>query len=314
MFCQVFSLIMILITGAAGKTGKAILRALSEKGEPVKASLFHAEQIHEIKALGAKEVALGDLRDANFIKRALQGVHSVYHICPNVHPDEAAIGYAMIDAAAAAGITHFVYHSVLHPQVEAMPHHWKKMRVEESLFASGLPFTILQPAVYMQNVLSNWENIDRTGVYAVPYAVESRLSMVDLEDVAQVAVIVLRDIFTKERQPSHDGATYELVGTPGMSQSEVADILSQHMGHPVIARSVPIDTWKNEARNSGLGEYQVNTLVKMFAYYENFGFTGDSHVLSWLLNRPPTRFDAVVKRAVESRLHLVQRSAGGRNI
>lgn len=297
---------MILITGAAGKTGKAILRTLSEKGALVKAAVFHPEQIEEVEALGAKEAVLGNMREANFIKRALQGVNSVYHICPNVHPDEVTIGRDMIDAAAAAGISHFVYHSVLHPQIEAMPHHWKKMRVEERLFESGLPFTIFQPAAYMQNILANWEKIYQTGLYTVPYAVESRISMVDLEDIAQAAAIVLMDVSSKERQPLPNGATYELVGTPGMSQVEVAATLSRHMGRPVSAKSVSVKAWKREARNSGLGDYQVNTLVKMFAYYEKYGFWGDSHVLSWILDRPPTSFEAFVKRAVESRVQFAQ--------
>ena len=176
---------MILITGAAGKTGKAILRRLSEKGKRVKALVFRPEQIQEVEALGASEVVVGDICEASFVCKAIQGVDSVYHICPNVHLDETMIGQIMIDASTTAGIGHFIYHSVLHPQIEAMPHHWKKMRVEERLFESGLPFTILQPAVYMQNILSNWKNIVEKGKYTVPYAVESRISMVDLEDVSQ---------------------------------------------------------------------------------------------------------------------------------
>jgi hypothetical protein len=44
----------------------------------------------------------------------------------------------------------------------------------------------------------------------------------------------------------------------------------------------------------------------MFDYYEKYGLSGDSHVLSWLLNRPATSFDAFVKRAVEDNLRFVQ--------
>lgn len=293
---------MILITGAAGKTGKAVLRVLADKGQPIKALVFRSEQIPEVEGLGAKDVLVGDMRDAGILKKAIQGVNSIYHICPNVHPDEVTIGQKIIDLAAAAGISHFVYHSVLHPQIEAMPHHWKKMRVEERLFESGLPYTILQPAVYMQNILTNLKNIIQTGKYAIPYAVESRISMVDLEDVALAAARVLMEDFAKENHSLHDGATYELTGTQAMTQTEVALILSQQLGHTVIAESLPMDAWEHRARTSGMGDYQVQTLVKMFDYYEKYGLSGDSHVLSWLLNRPATRFDAFVKRAVEQDL------------
>jgi uncharacterized protein YbjT (DUF2867 family) len=296
---------MILITGAAGKTGKAVLRMLTKEGQLVRALVFRSEQIPEVETLGAKDVLVGDMRDVALLKQAMKGVHSVYHICPNINADEITIGEKIIEAAAAAGVTHFVYHSVLHPQVEAMPHHWKKMRVEERLFASGLPYTILQPTVYMQNLLANWESITKTGKYSVPYAVESRISMVDLEDVAKAAAIVLLEASSAEH-PAHQGATYELAGTPAMSQTEVAEILSQHLGCPVIAEQEPIDVWEQRARASSMGDYQVDTLIKMFRYYESYGFAGDSHVLSWLLNCPASSLGAFITRAVAARLASAQ--------
>ena len=297
---------MILITGAAGKTGKAVLRALTKRGQLVKALVFRSEQVREVERLGVKDILMGDMRNQDILEKALQGVDSVYHICPNVHPDEITIGQAIIDAAAANGITHFVYHSVLHPQIEAMPHHWNKMRVEERLFESGLSYTILQPAVYMQNILVNWETIIETGRYTIPYAVETRISMVDLEDIALAATIVLMDGNRDQSRPLHHAATYELVGKPAMPQTEVAVILSQQLGRPVTVESLPVDTWEQRARASGMGDYQVDTLVKMFTYYEKYGFSGDSHVLGWILNRPATSFEAFVKRTAQNRLHFVQ--------
>ena len=81
-----------------------------------------------------------------------------------------------------------------------MTHHWNKLRVEETLFESGLSYTILQPASYMQNVLGGWQAIVEHGVYAAPYSVETRMSMVDLEDIAEATAVVLTE-------PGHLGAT-----------------------------------------------------------------------------------------------------------
>ena len=231
----------ILITGAAGKTGKAVLRALTKDGQPVKALVFRSAQIQEVEELGAKDILAGDMRDPDLLKKALKGVDVVYHICPNVNAHEITIGEKIIAVAAAAGISHFAYHSVLHPQVEAMPHHWKKMRVEERLFKSGLPYTILQPAAYMQNLLANWDTVYKTGKYIVPYAVESRISMVDLEDVALAAALVLQEASPKKDHPSHHGATYELVGTAAMAQTEVAEVLARQLGREVPIKFVLLD-------------------------------------------------------------------------
>ena len=281
---------MILVTGAAGKTGRAVIRALIAKGEAVRALVHRPEQIRSVEALGAQQVVVGDMSLQATMDQAAQGVRAVYHICPNVSPDEVAIGQVAIVAARSAGVKHFVYHSVLHPQVEAMPHHWQKLRVEEQLFESGLCYTILQPAAYMQNVLAHWDQIMEQGVYPVPYAVETRLGMVDLEDVAEAAAVVLTE-------PGHAGAVYELAGAEVLSQTEVATILSQQLGRPVRAEAVSLETWERRARESGLGDYQVETLVKMFRYYECYGFWGNPRVLSWLLGRPPTTFAAFIERA-----------------
>ena len=122
---------MILVTGAAGKTGQALTRALVERGERVRAFVRSDEQAVSLKALGAAEVLVGDIRAADDYRQAAQGTRVVYHICPNMSPDELAIGRVSIEAAQLGGVRRFVYHSVLHPQSEAMPHHWAKLRVEE---------------------------------------------------------------------------------------------------------------------------------------------------------------------------------------
>ena len=280
----------ILVTGASGKTGRAVIRALIAKGASVRA-LAHRPDPVQAQDLGAHEIVVGDMLDQAAMKRATSGARAVYHICSNMNPDEVAIGQVVIAAARSAGIEHLVYHSVLHPQTEAMPHHWKKLRVEEKLFESGLTYTILQPAAYMQNVLAYWSQIMEQGVYPVPYAAEARLSMVDLEDVAEVAALVLTG-------PGHNGAIYELAGPEALSQVEVAAILSRQLGRRVQAQTVPLDDWERKARASGMNNYALEALLQMFRYYDGFGLCGNSSVLNWLLHRPATTFSAFIKRTM----------------
>lgn len=285
---------MILVTGAAGKTGRAVIRAVAAKGEAIRALVHRPEQTAPVQAAGAREVVVGDMCDPESIDCAARGVEAVYFICPNVNIDEAALGRAAIAAARSARVSHFVYHSVLHPQVEAMPHHWQKLRVEEQLFESGLLYTILQPAAYMQNVLAHWGTIVTQGVYPAPYAAETRLSMVDLNDVAEAAAAVLTEA-------GHEGATYELAGAEALTQTEVAAGLSRGLGRPVRVEVVPLETWAQRARAAGLGDYAVDTLVKMFGYYERYGFRGNPRVLEWLLRRPSTTFAAFVERTISGK-------------
>ena len=282
----------ILITGAAGKTGRAIIRTLQGRGVMVRALVRRPDQGHAVQELGASEVVLGDMRGTSAWQRACAGVRALYHICPNVSPDEVTIGQAAIAAAQAAGVERFVYHSVLHPQVEAMPHHWLKLRVEELLFASGLAYTILQPAAYMQNVLAQWERITTQGVYPIPYPAGTRLGLVDLADVAEAAALVLTEA-------GHAGAIYELAGPEALTQTEVAAILALQLSRPVRVEVIPLTAWEANARAAGLGEYQIATLLAMFRDYEQHGFWGNPNVLRWLLGRPATTFGEFVGRIAD---------------
>jgi NAD(P)H dehydrogenase (quinone) len=279
---------MILVTGAAGKTGQAVIRALASRGEAVRALAYKPEQSEHLRGFGAQEVVVGDMLSQVFFEQAMRGIQSVYHICPNVDPYETVIGAFAIQAARHAGVEHFVFHSVLHPHTENMPHHWKKLRVEELLLESGLGFTILQPTVYMQNVLAYWDRIMGEHIYAVPYPVETRLSMVDLDDVAEVVALVLT-------QPGHLAAIYELVGCAPVSQSEIAQTLSEKLGFSVQAEELSLEKWESQTRRLGIGDYQVDTLLKMFQYYKKFGLHGNPQVLTWLLGRQPASFSSFIE-------------------
>jgi NAD(P)H dehydrogenase (quinone) len=280
---------MIAVTGAGGKTGVAILQALAKRGVATRGLVHKATDQAAVVAAGAAESVVGKIEQRSVLDELLAGVDAVYHICPNMHPEEVAIGATFIASAQAAGVKHLVYHSVLHPHVAAMPHHWHKCLVEEQIFASGLPFTILQPTAYMQNLLGYWGAIAQTGFYTVPYPITTRLSLVDLQDVAEVAARVLTE-------PGHHGAIYELVGTPPLTQSEVTHSLSEHLGQTVVAQELNIELWEAGARAQGLSDYALQTLRQMFTYYAAFGLVGNAQVLSWLLGRPATSLDAFVQR------------------
>ena len=175
----------------------------------------------------------GSFADELALASAAAGVRAIYHICPNASRDEVAYACAVAAAAKARGVKRFVYHSVLHPQIEAMPHHWAKMHTEEMLFASGFDLTILQPTAYMQNILGAWRGIMSDGVFRMPYPVETRLSLVDLDDVAAAAAVVLT-------QDGHAGAAYELVGTDPLSQIEVAAAIGAALKRNVHAEAESI--------------------------------------------------------------------------
>jgi NAD(P)H dehydrogenase (quinone) len=110
---------MILVTGAGGKTGKAVIKALVARGVPVRAFVRSSAHEPAVKAMGISEVVAGAMDDADAVCRAVRGTDAVYHICPNVNPNEVVFAKTLIAAATNSGVSRLVYHSVLHPQIEA---------------------------------------------------------------------------------------------------------------------------------------------------------------------------------------------------
>ncbi len=282
---------MILVTGAAGKTGRSVIKALAAKGVPVRALVRNLDHAGSLTALGAAEVSIGSFEDSRALALAAAGVRAIYHICPNVSAGEVAYAKAIVAAARDQGVRRFVYHSVLHPQIEAMPHHFAKLRVEEMLFTTGFDLTVLQPTAYMQNILAAWRAIVDHGAFRNPYPVETRLNLVDLDDVAAAAALVLT-------QDGHSGAIYEIVGTESLSQTDVAAAIGAVLGRSVRAETETIAAWDMRARAAGMGEHERATLAAMFRYYADHGLVGNPNTLRWLLGRAPSDLARFLRRAV----------------
>ena len=250
----------IALLGGTGKTGRAVQAALSGVGA-------------EAHALG--RAAFNDLA------ATLAGVDAVYLIAPNLHPDEPGYVADALSALRAAGVGRVVYHSVASPYAPAMPHHLGKAVAEDLVRRSGLTWTILQPCAYVQNLLP----AVTAGAVSVPYSLETRFGLVDLDDVAQAAAVVLTE-------PGHDGATYELGGPALVSVAEVAAIASEVLGRPVTAARIDPDAWTGE----GLDERERAWLHAMFGYYDAYGLPTGGRVLEALLGRTPAAVADVVTR------------------
>jgi len=207
---------MILVTSANGRTGRAVVGALLAQKQDVKAFDISPAVAH-LKDLGVKAAIVGDLLDRTALSEAMDGVRAVVHIGPPFHPKERFMGETVIDAAKAHGVEHFVYFSVVHPQIEALMQHKMKLMVEQHLINSRLPYTILQPMIFMQNV--NVRDVVERRVFDAPWSVQIALSFVDMDNVAEVAAKVVTE-------GGHLRATYELCGSDLLSSLDIARIIS----------------------------------------------------------------------------------------
>jgi uncharacterized protein YbjT (DUF2867 family) len=282
---------MILVTSAGGKTGRAIIKAFSAANQNVRALVRRDAGADEMRDIGATEAIVADLSDRDALVRAMAGVDAVYYIAPNMSENEKIHGGNMIAAAGAAGIDRFVFHSVLHTNVQALAHHWARLAVEEMLIESGLDFTILQVSSYMQNMLPGWARMVETGVHAMAYDVEAPMSLVDLEDVAEAALRVISD-------EGYAKGIFEIAG-PVITLCEKAEILTRVLARDIRAEKLPAKTAIDHARHAGVGEFGLESMARMFAHYDHHGLVGSQKTLGWILGRAPTDFETFARRAAE---------------
>ncbi len=293
---------MLLLTAANGNQGKLIASKLAASGLPFRALVRSETSADRLKALGATDVLVGDMADPAVLERSLEGVEKVYHIGPTLHPLEREIGFGIIDAAARSGVGHFVFSSVLHAIASDLVQHAVKRDVEEHLLKSGLEYTILQPCNYMLPL--KLKPAFAEGIFKLSWALERRQSLVDLDDVAEVAVKVLSN---GER---HAGATYELVGEGRYTAFDLAAVLSRVTGRTIRTERISPHTYMKAwfgGDDPQTRPYEFRTLAAITAHYSAHDFIGNPNVLTWLLGRRPGSFEAFARREFEA----YRRSAEG---
>lgn len=283
---------VILLTAANGRTGRAVLDALGSRGADVRVLVRRAEQAEALTALGAAEVYVGDLTDEGAVSAAAAGCATVIHIGPPMHPDEVAITDRVVKAAIDGGAEHVVYYSVMHPFRREVRHHGLKLQATEHLVEAGIPYTILEPARYMQHLEPLWSRVIEDGVHAMPFSVDVSFNVVDLLDLAEVTARVATE-------PGHLYATYELAGPQALSQRAMADVLTRALGRDVVAQALSLDAMEAGARAKGISDDRIAQMRIMNAHYDAHGFLGNSNVLEWLLGRPATTYAEYVKRLVD---------------
>ncbi|MEU5259105.1 NAD(P)H-binding protein [Amycolatopsis sp. NPDC021455] len=208
----------VLVTGARGHVGRAVLDALVAAGQDVRASSRDATTLDVPE--GVAKVS-ADLEDPSTLDAALDGVTSVFLYTQRQGID------GFVKAAEAAGVRHVVLLSssaTLEPDAARSPIARLHRLVEEALIAAPFGETLLNPGAFATNVLG-WRADIAEGVVRTPYA-DARIGAIHEQDMGDVAAKVLAD-------GSHLGAALHLTGPEPISFREQAAVLADVLGRPL---------------------------------------------------------------------------------
>ncbi|HEY0934871.1 MAG TPA: NmrA family NAD(P)-binding protein [Trebonia sp.] len=124
------------MTAAHGNQGKILIPRLVAAGVVLRACVRSDESARTLRAAGVTDIVVGDRSSPDVLAQAMHGVEKVYYLGPALHPRERVMGMAVVDAARAAGVRHFVFSSVLHAIITDLVQHEIKRDIEEHLISS----------------------------------------------------------------------------------------------------------------------------------------------------------------------------------
>lgn len=224
--------VMIAITGASGQLGRLVIQSLLERvpAEQIVALVRDPGKVQDLAAQGVV-VRTADYNQPATLTAALKGVDKLLLISSNELGNRAAQHRAVIDAAKAAGVTLLAYTSVLHADTSTLGLAAEHRDTEAALKASGVPHVLLRNGWYSENYLANVPSAVEHGVL-LGSAGEGRISSAPRADYAQAAAVVL----TTEGQADK---VYELAGDSSYTLTELAALISQKTGKPVVYQNLP---------------------------------------------------------------------------
>lgn len=274
---------MIIVLGATGNTGGALVKELKAAGADFKCVVRDVERAKKILGNDV-DCVQGDLSDYASLVAAFQGGDTLFlHSGHSPAIEEQQING--VNAAKEAGIGTIVKvagaEGGMHPDC---PSHIMRMHhaVEQAVMDSGLSWTILRPGFFMQNVMAAIPAIKAKGIIPNPFASDRKVNMIHTADTAAVAAKVLTG-------DGHDGKIYALYGNE-ISFAEIAAELSSQLGREIKHVQIPKQAMLDTMRENNMPDWLIAHMSATTGLLEDGGMNGDTATLAGLLGREPTGF------------------------
>jgi uncharacterized protein YbjT (DUF2867 family) len=272
---------MILITGASGTVGKAVLQDVSRKQSNSRAMFRSKEEA--AKAPSGCQPVLADFSDKPSLRKALDGVTAVFLVCAPI-PQLVELESNVLEVCKETGVRHVVLNSALGAGdfPKSFPS-WHR-KVEDKLKSTGISYTVLRPNGFLQNIVTyNAPSIRAQGAFYASMG-DARVSYLDVGDIAAVAAKALH-------AGAHASKTYELHGSEAISNQELAKRISRIAGRTVNYVDISESAQREAMLGLGMPEWQVTALLDLQQYYKQGGGAKTDGLLKSLIERDPVTLD-----------------------
>jgi uncharacterized protein YbjT (DUF2867 family) len=268
----------LLITGASGTIGTELVKALAARGT----------EFAVMSSKPAPGKVLGDFADPASLARAFAGVQTLFLLFP-LAPDSFELARNAVAAAQAAGVKHIVRSSGAGAEAGSpVAIADLQGRIDALVQASGIPFTLLRPAAFMQNWVTYNAAALKAGAYAAPHG-NAGISTVDVRDIAEAAATVLLN------PAAHAGQAYTLTGGEALSTAEQVALIAQATGHAIRYDDIPEAEAEAQLRSWGLPDVMVGYFMSLNHVYKQGWAAGISPDVQRLTGHAPRTFAAFAR-------------------
>ena len=256
---------MILITGATGKVGKELVQDLLARGSKFKVMTRSKEAIKDFEAKGIKAVQ-GDFERPDSFTTALSEVTSVF-LLTTPRPDILALERKFLAACKSKGVRHVVRLSAMGANPWAASALIRSHGACEAQLEDGsLPWTILRPTIFMQNLVPFMgPTIAKESTLYAP-AGDALLPWVDTRDIAAVVGTVLTS-------KDHENLIYEITGPEALTYTQVAEVLSKQLGRQITYVNVPDGAAQQSMVGMGMSPWLAEGMITLYHMFKANGPT-----------------------------------------
>ncbi len=280
---------MILITGASGTAGGAVLGETIALNLPVRA-MYRSQEDAQRTPPNINAV-IADFADKATLASVLEGIEAVFLVCGPV-PQLVELESNMIEVCRRVGVRHIVLNSALGAGKFNKSFPKWHAQVEETLKASKLDYTIIRPNGFMQNIVAyNAPTIRKDHAFYSAMG-DARVSLIDVRDVGAVVARVLRE------PEQHVGKIYELNGPEALSNAEIAERISRVIGTKISFVDVREAAQREAMLGAGLPEWQVTALLELQEYYRSGECASVDGTIAHLLDRSPRLLDPYLRENI----------------
>lgn len=265
----------ILVTGASGTIGSALVAELKARGA----------DFAVMSSKAGPGTVLGDFNDSASLERAFQGVDTLFLLLPLV-PGKVEMAQRAVQAARAAGVRHIVRSSGAGADASS-PVALAKLQgdIDAMVAESGIAYTFLRPNGFMQNWVTYSIQALKSGTFYAPHG-EGAQSLIDARDIAAVAAAVLCD------PAPHAGQAYTLTGPEALTDAQMVAQIGAAAGHPIQYVDVP-EAAAREAM-AGMPPVMVEWFMSLNYIIKQSWAAGVTSEVQRLTGKAPRRFSDFV--------------------